>query len=243
MTEKTDKEKEAGETNWTCVECGTPKLLASGTRYYRCDACGSLFRLKWRGARLESQATRALKADVVDERMATEVLKERALRSILVLRELNNRIRDLEMSKGGERITLFAVFAMICAFIYFYVLGTLQTLETVWNSVWVHVLVGQLALFSLAALFARWLHRRRFTLKVVRLQREKETAESELESSEAALALRGEEVPTVPLGRFEKEPEEEEQEKDNADIISRYAIKQRMRRKRLTLRQKGRDIR
>jgi hypothetical protein len=234
LTEKPEEERKAAEANWTCAECGTPKGVAPGTRFYRCEGCGALFKLAWRGDRLEPRGCRRIEADPVDTRLATEVLQDRAVRSILILRELNSRIRNLEMSKDNERLTMFCLFIVICSVLYSGFKLTVIYPLSMRISLWWEIILGFLLFSAVVCLSTQWLHRRRLILRVHALHCEKDAAERDLENCEAALALRGVEL-RVPKAEEPRAPEDDDEE-EGEDIISKYVVRRRIRRKRLSLR-------
>ena len=81
-------------------------------------------------------------------------------------------------------------------------------------------ILGTLVVFSISALVAVWLHRRRLIRNVNKFYQDKAASERDLESSEAALAIRGIELPDVSFRQ--PEPESEEEENDDSDIISKF---------------------
>jgi hypothetical protein len=234
LTEKPEEERKAAEANWTCAECGTPKGLVPGLRFFRCEGCGALFKLAWRGDRLDPRGCRNIKADPVDTRLATEVLQDRAVRSILILRELSSRIRNLEMSKGSERLTMLCLFIIVCSALYSGFKLTVINPLSMRISIWWEIIIGFLLLSAVVCLSAQWLHRRRLIMRVNVLHGEKGAAERDLENCEAALALRGVEL-MVPRVDGPQETEHED-EGEGESIISKYVVRRRIRRKRLNLR-------
>ena len=220
-------QRETGGQSWSCVACGAPQLLAAGRRYHRCEACGALFKLTWRGGRLDGQAIRRLPIDIIDAQLPTELLQERVQGARLQLRRFSDRIRGLEMAKSSERLALLAVFVIICAAIYaafhMTVLGDSGLARLGQTGIAVAAVAGVAA----AVLALLRLRRGAVVRRVRRLYRQREEAERELESGEAALALRG-------LG-----PADEGAESSGAgeaDILEKYAATQRQRRGRLSLR-------
>lgn len=231
------EEKEAVEANWTCPDCGMPCGLSPGTRYHRCEGCESLYRLAWRAGKLDISGSKALQADLVDSRLATEVLQERALRSVLILRELNTRIRNLEMSKGGERLFVFTLFIIICVIVYGFFHFTVVKNNILQKPSRTELILLAITGFALAIVAVQRLRRKTIMAQVRKLHQDKDTAESDLESSEAALAIRGESLPIEALGYSARLPDGDKDD-DAADIIGKFVSKQRARRQRLSLRSK-----
>lgn len=230
-----DQEHPDGEAGWNCTTCGAPQAIASGLRFHRCSACGAIYRLSWRSGRLDTGAIRKLPPDVVGSQLDPELLRESLERQRIRLRELNDQIRKLEMSKGSERLSLLALFVLICVAVY----ALFKITVTGWESL---LKPGQLELgmaaasaVSLLVLLLLQARRAAVVRQAQRLHIERDEAERNLESSEATLALRGLETGPSPPAQ-DSEPEEERQ-----DIIGKFASRQRQKERKSRLGLRKRD--
>ncbi len=226
-----DPDYREGEDNWSCNNCGSPQLVASGARYHRCDACGALFKLAWRGGSLDINAIKPLPPDAVDSRIDPELLKRDIIDQREQLRELSDKIRMLEMSKGSERLGLFAVFVIICAAIFTLFQVTVVGWESLLDPGVVELSVAAAVVVSILILLVLRLIRAATVHKVQLLQQNHDDLERRIESGEATLALRGYVVEEKPAPEEQEEPEE-----TPSDIIEKFATRQKERRSRLGLR-------
>jgi hypothetical protein len=226
----TEAESRAEEANWSCNNCGAPQAIPPGSRYHRCSTCGALYKLRWRSGRLDMGAIRSLPVDAVDSRLEPELLRESIRRQRERLRELTDSIRRLEMSKGSERISLAAVFVLICAAVYILFAATVEGVEKLTNPGVIELAIGGISAVSLLVLIILRLRRGAIVRKAQMLHQEHDEVEASLESGEAILALRGLE----PAEEAEAETEEPSEGRD--DIIGKFAMRQKERRSRLGLR-------
>ena len=216
------------DANWVCVNCGAPQAVAPGARYHRCDACGALYRLAWRSGRLDTNGIKSLPPDAVDSRLEPELLQESLRRERLRLHELNNQIRELEMSKGSERFSLLMVLILICSAVYVLFLVTVTGWEALLNPGPAELAVAGVASIAVLLLFVLRMRRAAVVRKGHKLHEEHEAIEASIESSEATLALRG--IGEQPRREPPPEPEAPPpSEEPSSDIIGKFASRQRQR--------------
>ena len=216
------------DANWVCVNCGAPQAVAPGTRYHRCDACGALYRLTWRSGRLDTNAIKSLPPDAVDSQLDPELLQESLRRERERLHELNNQIRQLEMSKGSERLSLMMVLILICSAVYVLFQVTVSGWDSLLDPGPVELAVAGISSIAVLMLFVLRMRRAAVVRKGHSLHEEHDAIEASIESSEATLTLRGISEPR----RREAPPEPEmpqPSEEPSSDIIGKFASRQRQR--------------
>lgn len=225
-----------GDDNWSCSNCGTPQLVASGSRYHRCDACGALFKLAWRSGRLDVNAIRPLLPDAVDLQFDPDLLKQNIIDQRGQLREMSMQIRMLEMSKGSERLGLLAIFVIICAAIFTLFQITVVGWESLLDPGVVELGVAAAVVVSMLILLVLRMIRAATVRKVQLLQHNHDELERRVESTEATLALRGYDVGEKPVLEEPEDPDE-----NPSDIIEKFASRQKERRSRLGLRNRSEE--
>lgn len=225
--------------SWRCARCNAPLQLAVGARYQACGACGSVYRMQWRGGQIESHQGIADISRAMDPAISHEQIEEHLLDCRQRLHLLNDRIRRMEMAKGGERLRVFAALIIICAAIY--ALFRL-TVEGVTAFMHPGQLEYGLAAAAGAALFLLIFFRVRkgaMVRRVIRLHDQRREIEAELEAFDAALSLRfGKAVASVADVGEAVEPATAEAPaaQPSGDIIGRYATRKKEGRSRLSIR-------
>lgn len=235
--------QQADEYGWSCVKCAAAIQVSQGANYHRCPACGELLKLAWHGTRLDVQATRLLRKEILDAKLTSTDLKNIIVNTRLRMRELNDKARQLEMAKGNERLQVLAVFVIICAIIYSIFLVTVTGVLTLLNPGPVEISFGSAALVSLLVLILFRLKKGGVVRRVQGVITERESAEMEMESARAALELRygvSDETASPrepPKQKTQPDPAPELEDTDRrSDILGKFASRQKGKRKRLSLR-------
>jgi hypothetical protein len=227
--------------HWKCARCNAPLPVVAGARYQACAACGAAYRMQWRGGQIESHQAIADISRAMDPGISQAQIEERLLDSRQRLHGLNDRIRRLEMAKGGERLRVFAALVIICAAIYALFRLTVEGIDVFSNPGQVEYGLAAGAGLALLLLVFFRIRRGAIVRRVIRLHDQRTEIETELEAFSAALALRfsdaaesapaGDSVITAEPSAAEPTPPTGE-----GDIIGRYATRKKEGRSRLNIR-------
>lgn len=228
--------------SWGCPRCNSSQQVPKGVRFFRCDACGSLFRFQWRGGQIDNQLTRQLLTTYLDSGRDAPALRSLGLKYRQDLQDMNDVIRRLEMAKGGERIRVLAIFLIICALIYTLFRLTVGGTSILSNPGITELAALAVAVFSLLVIAFFRLRKGAIVRKVNKFLGKRDEIDRDLESIEAALALQfntnlfSEDLGSVAPAYEGTDSVGQGVEDSQTDIIEKFASRKQSTRKRLNIR-------
>jgi hypothetical protein len=207
------------------------------TSYYTCHTCAGTFKLDWHAGQLKNYFPLSNVTELIEESTDEEELQTTAVDSRSRLLELNDQIRRLEMAKAGERLRVFAIFVVICAFIFILFRVTVEGFNAITNPGAAELGAAGAAGISLMIIAVYGLRKSAIVRKSNKLNEERKLLEDELQKAEAVLDLRSRSRRDIPSEESaEKQGEEETPQTNKSDIIGRFASRKKHGKSRLNIR-------
>ena len=233
-----DEQQSGKRVNWNCSRCNASLMVRVDTRYYGCPTCGTAFRFNWRAGQIENFFVLSKIEGILENEPEKEDLEESARDGNARLRDLNERIRRLEMSKGGERLRVLAIFATIVAGIFLLFRLTVRGLEVITTPGTQELIAMGVASVSLMVVAVFGLRKSALVRKCNKLIAERDQLEDELDHTHATLHLHFNGTAEEPPGEMagEKPSEPADEQSPQGDIIERFASRKKEGRSRLSLR-------
>lgn len=238
----TDLPEEKNRINWNCARCNSVLLVEVGIKYGSCSTCGASFSFDWVDGKLErSLALNEITSSVKKEK-SDEAIQVSNVDNKMNLRELNDKIRRLEMTKGGERIRALAVFVLICTIIYYLFTLTVHGIARVTSPELTDLIVVGIAAISLMIIVVYRLYRSTVVRKCNILIAQRNELEEHIKNLDVSINL-----PDSALTTEERQATNENASDDRADtneeaqtrdtdIIEKFASRKKQRRSRLNIR-------
>lgn len=234
-----DEQQSGKRISWSCSRCNASLMVRPDTRYYACPTCNTAYRFHWRGGQIENYFVLSKIEGILETEPEKEELEESARDSNTQLRELNERIRRLEMSKGGERLRVLAIFAIIVAGIFLLFRLTVRGLEAIMTPGTNELIAMGVASVSILVVAVFSLRKSALVRKCNKLIARRDELESDLDHTQATLHLHfngvAEEEASYEEDSTPPAPEPVE-EPSTSDIIERFASRKKEGRSRLSLR-------
>lgn len=232
-----NEEQQSGKrVSWNCSRCNASLMVRVDTRYYGCPTCGTAYRFDWRGGQIENYFVLNKIEGILEGAPEKADLEESARDGHARLRELNERIRRLEMAKGGERLRVLAIFVIIVAGIFLLFRLTVRGFEVIFTPGTQELAAMGAAAVAILVVAVFGLRKSALVRKCNRMIAERDELESKLDNTQATLHLHFNGTDDGNVSPREEATGPGEEQTSGNDIIERFASRKKEGRSRLSLR-------